>query len=156
MRLLLDTHVFLCWIDDAPALSPKARAAIANPANECLLSLACCWEMAIKIGLGKLRLPGTLERFIPEQLAARLSLAPDRISSCGKSWRHSRWRQPRLPCRFASSCRFVCDPALVCHRFAIISISTSAPRASPLTPMHVRAGRRSAGKYVAYTAFIRA
>ena len=70
MRLLLDTHAFLWWIDDAPALSPKARAAIANPANECLLSLACCWEMAVKISLGNLRLPGTLERFIPEQLAA--------------------------------------------------------------------------------------
>ena len=30
---------FLWWIQDAPALSRKARAAIARPENECLLSL---------------------------------------------------------------------------------------------------------------------
>ncbi len=70
MRVLLDTHAFLWWVDDAPTLSRKARAAIADPDNECLLSLASCWEMAIKLSLGKLRLPGAIERFIPEQLAA--------------------------------------------------------------------------------------
>ena len=70
MRLLLDTHAFLWWVDDAPALSRKARTAIADPGNDCLLSLASCWEMAIKLSLGKLRLPGAIERFVPEQLAA--------------------------------------------------------------------------------------
>jgi PIN domain nuclease of toxin-antitoxin system len=70
MELLLDTHAFLWWVTDAAALSKAARAVIANPANACRLSLASCWEMAIKISLGKLRLPSPLERFIPEQLAA--------------------------------------------------------------------------------------
>ncbi len=70
MRVLLDTHAFLWWIDDAPTLTRRARTVLANPANECWFSLASCWEMAIKISLGKLRLPGTIERFIPEQLAA--------------------------------------------------------------------------------------
>ena len=70
MRVMLDTHAFLWWVEDAPTLSKKARAAISNPDNECLLSLASCWEMAIKLSLGKLRLPGVIERFIPEQLAA--------------------------------------------------------------------------------------
>ena len=69
MRLLLDTHVFLWWIEDAPALSRKARAAIANPENQCLLSLVSSWEMAIKLSLGKLKLHDVIERFIPEQLA---------------------------------------------------------------------------------------
>lgn len=69
MRLLLDTHVFLWWIEDAPDLSRKARAAIANPDNQCFLSLASSWEMAIKLSLGKLRLPDAIERFIPQQLA---------------------------------------------------------------------------------------
>jgi PIN domain nuclease of toxin-antitoxin system len=70
MRLLLDTHAFLWWVLDAPELSKKARAAIAEPGNECLLSLASCWEMAIKLSLGKLKLPAALDRFIPEQLTA--------------------------------------------------------------------------------------
>ena len=70
MRVLLDTHAFLWWVDDASSLSRKARTTIADPDNECLLSLASCWEMAIKLSLGKLRLSGAIERFIPEQLAA--------------------------------------------------------------------------------------
>ena len=68
--VLLDTHVFLWWVDDAAALSKRARTAIADPANSCRLSLASCWEMAIKISLGKLKLPSPIERFVPEQLAA--------------------------------------------------------------------------------------
>ena len=70
MRLLLDTHAFLWWIEDAPTLTRRAKAAIANPANECLLSLASCWEMAMKISLGKLRLPTDIERFVPQHLAS--------------------------------------------------------------------------------------
>ena len=70
MRLLLDTHTFLWWIDDAPALSKKARTAIGKAGNECFVSLASCWEMAIKSSLGKLSLSQPLDRFIPEQLAA--------------------------------------------------------------------------------------
>jgi PIN domain nuclease of toxin-antitoxin system len=70
MRVLLDTHAFLWWVADEPRLSAKARAAIANPENECLLSLTSCWEMAIKLGLGKLELPQALDRFVPDQIAA--------------------------------------------------------------------------------------
>jgi PIN domain nuclease of toxin-antitoxin system len=70
MRVLLDTHAFLWWGEDAPTLSKRARTTISNPGNECLLSLASCWAMAIKLSLGKLRLPGAIERFVPEQLAA--------------------------------------------------------------------------------------
>lgn len=39
-------------------------------AKDCCVSLASCWEMAIKVSLGTLRLPDPLERFVPEQLAA--------------------------------------------------------------------------------------
>jgi len=69
-RLLLDTHVFLWWLDDAPDLSAPARLAIADVGNECYLSLASCWEMAIKSSLGKLRLARPVERFVSEQLTA--------------------------------------------------------------------------------------
>lgn len=70
MRLLLDTHTFLWWIADDPALSGKARAMIADGRNECFLSLASCWELAIKSSLGKLRLTQSLERFIPDEMSA--------------------------------------------------------------------------------------
>jgi PIN domain nuclease of toxin-antitoxin system len=34
-----------------------------------VLSAASSWEVAIKVGLGKLELPAPAERFVPEQLA---------------------------------------------------------------------------------------
>jgi PIN domain nuclease of toxin-antitoxin system len=69
-RLLLDTHAFLWWVNDAPELTDAARLAIADARNVCCLSMASCWEMAIKSSIGKLRLARSIERFISEQLAA--------------------------------------------------------------------------------------
>jgi PIN domain nuclease of toxin-antitoxin system len=69
MRLLLDTHAFLWWVDDAPELSPLARQAIISQDNECSFSIASCWELAIKSSLGKIGLRESVERFVPEQLA---------------------------------------------------------------------------------------
>lgn len=67
-RLLLDTHTFLWWIDDAPELSETARQAISNADNECFISVASCWEMAIKSSLGKLSLSKPVDRFVLEQI----------------------------------------------------------------------------------------
>lgn len=69
-RLLIDTHVFLWWVNDAPDLTATARLAISDADNECYLSIASCWEMAIKSSLGKLSLAKPLERFVSEQLRA--------------------------------------------------------------------------------------
>lgn len=70
MRLLLDTHTFLWWVTDSSSLSAAAREAIQDPQAECLLSLASCWEMAIKQSLGKLKLDPPLEQFVPTHMAA--------------------------------------------------------------------------------------
>lgn len=69
MSLLLDTHALLWWVDDAPQLSSKARQALLAWESECFVSVASCWELAIKVSLGKLGLRDSVERFIPEQLA---------------------------------------------------------------------------------------
>lgn len=69
-KYLLDTHTFLWWISDAPELTAKARAAIADADNDCFLSMASCWEMAIKSSLGKLSLIKPVEKFVTEQLTA--------------------------------------------------------------------------------------
>jgi PIN domain nuclease of toxin-antitoxin system len=69
-RLLLDTHVFLWWVNDAPNLTEAAHQAISNTSNECYLSMASCWEMAIKSSLGKLRLTRPIEAFVSDQLRA--------------------------------------------------------------------------------------
>lgn len=69
-RILLDTHAFLWWVEGDRSLPAKARAAIADPGNECLFSMASAWEIAIKIALGKLKLTVPVRRYIVEHVAA--------------------------------------------------------------------------------------
>ncbi|HZL94517.1 MAG TPA: type II toxin-antitoxin system VapC family toxin [Vicinamibacterales bacterium] len=66
-RVLLDTHAFLWGIADDPRLSTRARRAIAA-AGDRYVSVASCWEMAIKTSLGRLTMPRPMERFLAEQL----------------------------------------------------------------------------------------
>ena len=59
MRLLLDTHAFLWWLDGDRRLSVKARRAIANDSNAILVSAVSAWEITTKARLGKL--PGAAD-----------------------------------------------------------------------------------------------
>jgi len=70
VKLLLDTHAFLWWVGDTRGLSRKARSAIGSGRNECFVSVASGWEIAVKVSLGNLRIESSLDRFLPEQLAA--------------------------------------------------------------------------------------
>jgi PIN domain nuclease of toxin-antitoxin system len=54
VRLLLDTHALLWWLDGDALLSPAARKAIADEENEVLVSAASAWEITTKHRLGKL------------------------------------------------------------------------------------------------------
>jgi PIN domain nuclease of toxin-antitoxin system len=68
VRALLDTHVFLWWISDSTKLSALARETIADESNEPIFSVVSGWEITIKVGVGKLELPDTPEKFVTEQL----------------------------------------------------------------------------------------
>lgn len=54
MRLLLDTHVVLWWLNDGPQLNQKVRGLLASRSVELFVSVATPWEVAIKYRLGKL------------------------------------------------------------------------------------------------------
>ena len=60
LRLLLDTHALVWWLAGDPRLSPAARSAIEDEANEVLVSAASAWEVATKHRLGKLAGAGPL------------------------------------------------------------------------------------------------
>ena len=66
MKLLLDTHAFLWFVTDDPQLSAKAKALIADPNNEILVSPTSYWEIAIKIALGKYPLSVPYEQFVTQ------------------------------------------------------------------------------------------
>jgi PIN domain nuclease of toxin-antitoxin system len=54
MRLLLDTHAFLWWLDGDRRLSRRARALIGDARQQVFVSAASAWEIATKARLGKL------------------------------------------------------------------------------------------------------
>src|SRR5207249_7324232 len=68
MKLLLDTHSFLWFIDGNPRLSATARQSIEDLANERLVSIASLWEMAIKASIGRLTFAQPFATLMPDQL----------------------------------------------------------------------------------------
>ena len=68
MKLLLDTHTFLWFIEDSPRLSTDAKNLLESDAD-LLLGIASLWEIAIKVGVGKIALARPFDVLIPEQLA---------------------------------------------------------------------------------------
>jgi PIN domain nuclease of toxin-antitoxin system len=76
MRLLLDTHSFI-WMNEAPKkLGRAARVAITNRDSDVWLSMASCWEIALKISKGTLEAKISMAQ-IPQFLADyRVSLLP--------------------------------------------------------------------------------
>lgn len=56
MKVLLDTHVFLWFVLGQDQCSKATRALIESPSNNCVVSIASIWEIAIKHALGKLEL----------------------------------------------------------------------------------------------------
>lgn len=56
MRLLIDTHILIWFLEGNKLLSKSRRQVIANPQNDVFVSISSLWEMAIKISLGKLTL----------------------------------------------------------------------------------------------------
>jgi PIN domain nuclease of toxin-antitoxin system len=79
VTVLLDTHAPLWFLSDDPQLSPAAKKSIEDPGNRKLVSVASCWEIAIKAGLGKLKLGESaatlLAREIPGNSLELLSIS---------------------------------------------------------------------------------
>lgn len=67
MKLLLDTHAFIWFAYDSPALPSKTKDMLEDEETELLLSIASVWEMAIKASIGKLTLPARASDFVANQ-----------------------------------------------------------------------------------------
>ncbi len=69
MRVLLDTHVFLWWSSDRGArVSERARAVLSDGATDVAISLVSVWEIAIKVGAGRMELPDAVEHYLPDRM----------------------------------------------------------------------------------------
>ena len=63
-HILLDTHAAIWFFKDITKLSNPAATAIYNLDNMIYVSMASVWELAIKLGTGKLTLEGGIDSFI--------------------------------------------------------------------------------------------
>ncbi|HXZ39731.1 MAG TPA: type II toxin-antitoxin system VapC family toxin [Terriglobales bacterium] len=68
MRYLLDTGVWLWSVFEPQRLSAKAHDVFADLDQEVFLSAASAWEIAIKSGSGKLRLPEPPTTYVPRRM----------------------------------------------------------------------------------------
>ena len=69
MRLLLDTHAFLWWSSEGGArLSERARDLLADGMTDASFSVVSAWEIAIKVGAGRMDLPDSVERYLPDRI----------------------------------------------------------------------------------------
>lgn len=68
MPWLLDSHAVLWALFDPKQLGARARAILEEPANTVLVSPVSYWEISLKYGLAKLKLPSTDPEEIPEGL----------------------------------------------------------------------------------------
>ena len=68
MKVLIDTHVFL-WFMEGVRLKPNSINFLKNASgNEIFVSLATGWEISIKYGVGKLKLPEVPEIWFPDRV----------------------------------------------------------------------------------------
>jgi PIN domain nuclease of toxin-antitoxin system len=77
MKLLLDTHIALWWVNKHEKLSPKAETMLLDSANTLHISMASAWEVAIKTSVGKLyEFEGGVKAFLAKIDAIPVDLLP--------------------------------------------------------------------------------
>ena len=64
MKLLLDTHVLIWWLDRNPRLLVSSLALLVDPSNALFFSCASAFEIVAKASAGKLKLPTDPASFI--------------------------------------------------------------------------------------------
>ena len=56
MKLLLDTHTFIWFVENDESLPASLKTQIEDTDNEIFISIVSLWEIAIKTSLGKLEM----------------------------------------------------------------------------------------------------
>lgn len=75
--VLLDTHAVLWFVWDDAQLSARAKSVIEDRQVRKFVSVASCWEVAIKVSVGKLDLGEASRPFLSREIARNnLELLP--------------------------------------------------------------------------------
>lgn len=88
MKILLDTHTFLWFIEGSFNLSNIAKNLIEDQNNQRFLSVASLWEMSIKVSIGKLELdiafPELVRREVYGNAIELLEIQPKHLDELAK------------------------------------------------------------------------
>ena len=77
MKLLLDTHTAIWWINGHENLSSPAKTMLLASENSLYISIVSAWEVAIKTSLGKLpEFHGGVRAFLAKVYAMPVTLLP--------------------------------------------------------------------------------
>ncbi len=80
MKLLIDTHIFLWWMQDSKQLPSTARELISDSSNIIFLSIASLWEIVIKKKIGKLSIDfDALMKMIKQSDISTLNITPRHV-----------------------------------------------------------------------------
>jgi PIN domain nuclease of toxin-antitoxin system len=88
MKLLLDTHTFLWFIEGNLNLSDIARGLIEDQESQRFLSVASLWEIAIKVSIGKLELGMAFTELVKHEVYGNaielLEIQPEHLDELAK------------------------------------------------------------------------
>ena len=93
MRLLLDTHAFIWFVENDSNLTIASKNIIQEESNTVLLSIVSLWEITIKVSLKKLEVSRNIEEiieFIPENGFEILPIFPSHLIELSRLQFHHR------------------------------------------------------------------
>ncbi|OGE65086.1 hypothetical protein A3I48_01385 [Candidatus Daviesbacteria bacterium RIFCSPLOWO2_02_FULL_36_7] len=64
MKYLLDTHVFIWWMEENKRLPAEIKSIIDDPLNNIFISVITPWEIVIKIKTKKLKVPKNYASYV--------------------------------------------------------------------------------------------
>jgi PIN domain nuclease of toxin-antitoxin system len=76
MRILVDTHVVLWYLEGNQNLSKLRRQAIVDVHNDIFVSMASLWEISIKISIGKLKITRPISDILLQFASQGISVLP--------------------------------------------------------------------------------
>jgi PIN domain nuclease of toxin-antitoxin system len=89
VKILLDTHILLWWLDDNPALSESFRTLIRDPENTVFISAVTLWEIWLKQSIGKLKLPPRFNDLLALEAFENLALTARQTAAVAElPWHH--------------------------------------------------------------------
>ncbi len=84
MRYLVDTNIFIWWMEENKRLHKEQMNLLNDPQNQIFLSVASIWEIVIKQAKGKLKTPRDIGGGIKRSKFTMLPIETSHVLGVGK------------------------------------------------------------------------